>query len=359
MIPCINPKAQYLSYKDEINKAINKVLQSGFYVLANEVKSFEKEFASYISTNFCVGVGSGTDAIFLALMAYDIGKDDEVIAPSHTAMATISAIEATGAKVVFADIEEDYFTISPDDVKRKITKKTKAIVAVHLYGEPCNMDKLQKIAKKHNIILVEDCAQAHGGLYKEKMLGSIGEISCFSFFPTKNLGAFGDGGAICINSAKIYEKLLKLRQYGWDEKRNCQFLGYNSRLDEIQAAILRVKLRYLNIDIEKRNKIAKYYIKSLKNTNLIMPKIRKNSKHAFHLFVVKCPNRQEIIEKLNKKEIKTLIHYEKAVHMQDFYKRQKIKLPKTEKIVQEILSLPMYPEISKKDIQKIAKILKE
>lgn len=359
MIPCINPKAQYLSYKDEIDNAIQKVLQSGMYILSGEVKNFEKEFASYIASKFCLGVGSGTDAIFLALKAYDIGKNDEVIAPSHTAMATISAIEATGARVVFADIEEDYFTICPDDVKRKITKKTKAIVAVHLYGEPCDMDKLQKITKKHNLILVEDCAQAHGGMYQGKMLGSIGDISCFSFFPTKNLGCIGDGGAICTNSAKIYEKLLKLRQYGWDESRNCQFLGYNSRLDEIQAAILRVKLRHLSKDIEKRNKIAKYYIKSLKNTNLIMPKIRKKSKHAFHLFVIRCPNRQEIVKKLNKKEIKTLIHYEKSVHMQDFYKTQKIKLPKTQKIVQEILSLPMYPELCKKDTQAIIKALKE
>ena len=228
MISCINPKAQYLSYEAEIKDAIDRVLNSGWYILGNEVKEFEKEFANFIGTDYSMGVASGTDAIFLALKALNIGSGDEVITTSHTATATVSAIEATGAKAVFVDIEKDFFTIDAHKIEETITKNTKAIVAVHIYGQPCDMDKLLNIKNSNGLYLIEDCAQAHGAKYNQKMVGSIGDISCFSFFPTKNLGALGDGGAINTNSQKLYDRLLMLRQYGWNEEREAQFQGYKA-----------------------------------------------------------------------------------------------------------------------------------
>ncbi|RDX35476.1 DegT/DnrJ/EryC1/StrS family aminotransferase, partial [Arcobacter sp. HD9-500m-PIT-SAG03] len=283
MICFANPKEQYLSHKDEIQEAINRVLDSGWYILGEEVKSFEKEFATFVGTQYSLGVASGTDAIFLSLKALDIGLGDEVITVSHTATATVSAIEATGAKAILVDIEEDYFTIDPKKIEKEITPNTKAIIAVHIYGHPSDVDELIRICKKYDLFLLEDCAQANGAKYKGKKVGSLGDLGCFSFFPTKNLGALGDGGAITTDSLDLYNKLIMLRQYGWDENRESKFQGYNSRLDELQAAILRVKLKYLKQDVEKRNTVASLYNKYLKNTNLILPKVRNDCYHAYHL----------------------------------------------------------------------------
>ena len=358
MIFCANPKEQYLSYKDEIDSAIKRVLESGWYILGEEVKKFEKEFADFIGTKYSIGVASGTDALFLALKALDIGKGDEVITVSHTAIATVSAIEECGAKPVLADIEEDYFTIDTEQIEKLITSKTKAIIPVHIYGQPCDMDKILEIAKKYNLFVIEDCAQAHGAKYKNKTVGSIGDIGCFSFFPTKNLGSIGDGGAITTNDERLANKIAMLRLYGWDKDRNTQFSGYNSRLDEIQAAVLRVKLKYLTRDIKRRNNVAKFYEKYLSDLDLILPKVRKECYHAYHLFVIKTDDREKLLQYLKEHQIMPMIHYPRAVHMQKYYKN-KINLPVTEKIVESILSLPMYPELKEEEIQYITVKLKE
>lgn len=357
MILCANPKEQYLSHKDEINEAINNVLESGWYILGQEVKNFEKEFSHFVGTNYSVGVASGTDAIFLSLKALNIGAGDEVITVSHTAMATVSAVEATGAKAIFVDIEEDYFTMDISKIQELITKKTKAIIPVHIYGQSCDMDEVLSIAKDNNLYVIEDCAQASGAKYKDKDVGSIGNLGCFSFFPTKNLGALGDGGAITTNSKELYKKLLMLRQYGWDENRESKFQGYNSRLDEIQAAVLRVKLKYLKQDIEKRNNVASLYYEYLKDTNFILPKIKESSYHSYHLFVVRVDERDELIRFLKESNIMAMVHYSKAVHMQESYGID-VTLPVTEKIVNNILSLPLYPELKEDDIKYIARTLK-
>jgi dTDP-4-amino-4,6-dideoxygalactose transaminase len=358
MISCINPKENYQFHKAEIDQAIIKVCESGKYILGEEVNNFEYEFCKYVGTKYAVGVASGTDAIFLSLKSLNIGSFDEVITTSHTATATISAIEATGAKAVFVDIEEDYFSIDASLIEDVITPNTKAIVPVHIYGQPCDMEKLQEISKKYNLHLVEDCAQASGAKYKSKGIGGIGIVGCFSFFPTKNLGALGDGGAITTNSKEIYNKLLMLRQYGWNEKRESKFQGFNSRLDEIQAAILRVKLKYLSEHISKRNEIASIYNKYLKNTSYVLPLARNGCQHAYHLYVIKTKNRDKLIKFLEDKNISAMIHYKKAAHMQKTYKG-KSKLPVTEAQINNILSLPMYPELDRKTVIHVCKMLIE
>lgn len=358
MILCANPKEQYLAHKDEIKKAIDNVLDSGWYILGKEVNEFENEFANFVGTKYSLGVASGTDAIFLSLKALDIGIGDEVITVSHTATATVSAIEATGAKVIFIDIEEDYFTMDLSKIKNVITSKTKAIVAVHIYGQPCDMDELLKISKENNLYLIEDCAQANGAKYKNKDVGSIGDLGCFSFFPTKNLGALGDGGAISTNSKDLYDKLLRLRQYGWDKNRDSKFNGYNSRLDELQASILRVKLKYLKENTQKRNDIAKLYSEALKNNSLILPKIRENCLHAFHLFVVRSSKRDKLKAYLKSKNILAMIHYEKPVHLQEAFAID-YDLNHTVNVADEILSLPMYPELKEEEISFIVEKINE
>lgn len=356
MILFANPKEQYLTYKTEIQEAVNRVLESGWYILGEEAKLFEKEFANFVGTKYAVGVASGTDSLFLSLKALNIGEGDEVITVSHTATATVSAIEATGAKAVFVDIEEQYFTMDTNKIEEAITEKTKAIIPVHIYGHPCDMDELLKISKEHNLYLIEDCAQGNGAKYKNKDVGSMGTLGCFSFFPTKNLGAIGDGGAITTDSEELYNKLLKLRQYGWDANRDSEFNGYNSRLDELQAAILRVKLKYLNEDTKKRNNVAKLYQKYLNIENLILPTERENCNHAYHLFVIRTKNRDKLKDYLKEKGILAMIHYEKPVHFQKAFQRD-CTLEKTETLVNEIISLPMYPELEEKDIIYVSKCI--
>jgi dTDP-4-amino-4,6-dideoxygalactose transaminase len=358
MIPCLNPKAQYVSYKNEIDDAIYRVLNSGTYILGNEVKSFEKEFAEYIGTSYCVGVASGTDAIFLALKALDIGSGDEVIVPSFTAVPTVSAIVQCGAVPVFVDIEEEFHTIDATKISNAITQKTRAIICVHIYGQMCNMEKILDVAKKYNLFIIEDCAQATGSVYKGKKAGSFGDIGCFSFFPTKNLGAIGDGGSIVTNHNYFYDKLMQLRQYGWDKSRVSFCIGYNSRLDELQAAILRVKLKYLDIDIEKKKHLADLYCRYLKGVHL--PKVRENTKHSLHLFVVMSKKRELLIKYLWDRDIACLVHYRKPVHQHPFFnKYKKSDLVVTEKLANEVISLPMFPELGLEDVKQISNLIGE
>ena len=263
MIPTANPKKQYESRQKEINEAIQKVLNSGNYVLGEQVEKFELEFSNYIGVKYALGVASGTDALHMALYAIGIEQGDEIITVSHTAVGTIAAIELLGAKPVFVDIENDFFTMNTDLIEELITNKTKAIIPVHIYGQSVNMNKLMKVAEKYNLFVLEDCAQAHGALFKEKKVGSIGHLSCFSFYPTKNLGAIGDGGAILTNNTKLANRIRLLREYGWKERYISSSFGWNSRLDEIQASILRVKLKYLDYDNAKRILLANNYSKEL------------------------------------------------------------------------------------------------
>lgn len=342
---CGNPPAQFQAHSQEIMEAITRVCKKGPYILGPEVESFENEFAAYHTAKYCVGVGSGTDALSLTMKAFGIGHGDEVITVSHTALATAAAIVMTGATPVLTDIEADYYTMDPLKLEAAITPQTKAIIPVHLYGQPCNMDSIMEIAVKHNLIVIEDCAQAHGAVYKGKKVGTMGHAGCFSFYPTKNLGAIGDGGGVITNDHDIQNRLRRLRQYGWDQERISQEPGVVSRLDELQAAILRVKLQYLDEDNDKRRSIAQTYFSSLKSLALDFPSIRQDCDHAFHLYVVKTKERDTFKRILTEQGIEAGIHYAHPVHhhpgYQDKIRISPLGLDVTNKIIQEILTLPL------------------
>ena len=354
MIPCSNPLKQYLSKKDEIDSAIQKVMSEGWYILGKEVQSFEKEFANYLGVNFVIGVGSGTEALHIALKACGVGIGDEVLTVSHTAVATASAIELCGATPVFVDIEPGFYTIDPGKIESAITKKTKAIIPVHIYGQSADLDEITAIARSKNLFVIEDCAQAHGAMYRDKCLGSIGDVGCFSFYPTKNLGALGDGGAVVTNNKELAEKIGLLREYGWKERYVSEIAGWNSRLDELQAAILRIKLKYLDHDNQSRIRIASIYDENLKGAAVTIPIRRNDSKHVFHLYVVRSKRREKLKDFLKSREIGALIHYPMPIHLQPGYKRYlNSDLTETERTALEVLSLPMYPELDDKDIHSV------
>ncbi len=352
MISCANPKAQYLPYKDEITEAIQKVLDSGNYILGEQVSLFEKEFAEYLGADFAIGCGSGTDALVLALKALDIGSGDEVIVPSFTATPTVAAVVMAGATPVYVDIEPDFFTLDPVRVKEACTDKTKAVIAVHLYGQAAAMDELMLIAKRYDLRVIEDCAQAAGASYNGVKLGTIGDVGCFSFFPTKNLGAIGDAGAVVCNGKEFAARIRGLRQYGWDKNRVSQEAGVNSRLDEIQAAILRVKFKYLDSDNKWRTVQAKRYDHGLDKTNVICPQVRKLSAHVYHLYVLQVERRDFLLQSLKERGIITSIHYPSPVHHMPAF-RSDVYLPVTESLMSSIISLPLYPGLHENEQMKV------
>jgi len=356
MIFCSYPYAQYQSHQLEIDEAIKNVLAGKTYILGQNVADFEIEFAQYLGVKHVIGVGSGTDALQIALLALDIGLGDEVIVPSHTAVATVAAIKLVAATPIFVDIEADYYTLNPQCVERAITSRTKAIIAVHLYGLPANMQAIMGIADQYGIKVIEDCAQATGASYKGKRVGGIGEIGCFSFYPTKNLGGLGDGGAIACQDADLATRIQQLRQYGWDNHRVSQEVGLNSRLDEIQAAILRVKLRHLEHDTQKRVNIAQGYNVALSELPLKCPKVREGTTHVYHLYVVATDKREDLSWFLKKSDVFAGIHYPVPVHKMPAYidnLLQEYRLQVTEKTVTQILSLPIYPELSHSEQEQI------
>ena len=356
-ILCSNPRLQFLAQKQEITDSILRVMNSDSYILGSEVSGFEEEFAAYVGVTQCIGVNSGTDSIILGLKALGITNGDEVITPSHTAVATVAAIVASGATPVFADIDPISFTLDPNSVREAITANTKAIIAVHLYGHPCDMDSLMQITNDHGLFLIEDCSQAHGAKWRNRNVGTFGILACFSFYPTKNLGAIGDGGAILTNNLDLANVIRQLRQYGWDSQRQAQVQSQVSRLDEIQAAILRVKLVKLDLANAKRRNIAASYSSRLQHVDLRLPTSNPNAEHVFHLYVIQIKNRDKIIAKLNSQDIYPGIHYQTPVHLHPAYKALessgKSKLRVTENIQSTILSLPMYPELSEAEIDRV------
>jgi len=362
-IPLVDLKLQYRNLKKKIDKILLKVAASGYYIKGPNLFEFEQKFAKFIGTKYCVGVASGTDALKLSLTALDIREGDEVILPANTFIATAYAVLATNAKPIFVDADKNSLSIDPNLIERAITKRTKAIIPVHLFGFPAAMNKINKIAKKHNLYVIEDSAQAHGSFFGKKKAGNLGTISAFSFYPAKNLGAFGDAGAITTNSRKMYKRIIRLREYG-GSKYYYSEIGTNSRLDEIQAALLSVKLNYLNRWNVKRRKIADYYIRSLRKwAPQVTPVIpNKNTTPVYHLFVAKCPKRNALASYLESLGIQTGLHYPVPLHLQKsltFLGYKKGDFPVIENATNEILSLPMFPELTKLNQDKIVNSIRK
>ena len=360
MILCSNPSEQFKSYQSEIENAVISVMRGNSYVLGEQVRFLEREFAEYIGTSSAIGVANGTDAIEIALRALNIGFGDEVITVSHTAVATIAAIEATGASAVLVDVDSKFYTLNPIQLEESLTKKTKAIIAVHLYGQAADLGPIITFCKSNQIYLIEDASQAHGAKYNNKRVGSIGDIGCFSCYPTKNLGAIGDAGLVTSNNHELAAKIRMIREYGWQDRVSMQ-PGRNSRLDELQAAILRIKLKYLDKDNQKRRDIAEFYYEKLSELPVLLPSIRPNAEAVFHLFVIQVENRDSLLSFLKEDGIIAGIHYSLPVHMQPAYNDRVIKsedMAVTESIVQKVISLPIYPELSKSDVNKIINRIK-
>lgn len=359
-IPAFDLKRQYRSIGAEIDQAIRGVLESGWFILGDNVRSFEQEFSEYCGASFGIGLASGTDALQFGLRACGIGEGDEVITAANSAFATATAISWTGAKPVFSDIDDTY-TIDVAKIEEKVTARTKAVVPVHLYGQPADLGALVEIAKKHDLKIIEDACQAHGAEYNGKKVGSVGDVGCFSFYPTKNLGAYGDGGMAITSHEDIAEKLRLLRDYGQVSRYDHRVKGYNSRLDELQAAILRVKLRKLDEWNVKRRQHAKLYDELLGSASVVTPIVRDDVLHAYHLYVVRSPYRDQLRQWLKENGVATDIHYPVPIHLQPAYSElgmERGSLPLTEQYAAEILSLPMYPELTRDEIKRCAEIIR-
>ena len=356
----LNPQLEYKFLKKEINQSIQNTLDSGQYILGSNVNLFEKNFARFIGSKYCCGLSSGTDALICSLKSLGIKKNDEVITVSHTAVATVSSIVEVGAKPKFVDIKKENYLIDIHKIKKAISKRTKAIIFVHIYGYPSNFINSIKDLKKKNIKIIEDCSQAHGAKLKKRKVGTFGDIACFSFYPTKNISALGDAGAITTNNFSLYKKIKLFREYGWEKKNFSTIHGTNKRLDEIQAGILNIKLKYFNIFHKMRKKIATRYEKKIKNKLIILPEKKQFIEHANHLFVIRIKeNKRNKLKKLLKNSgFNCMVHYHTPVHKQKAYKKfSNSMLKNTEEISKEILSLPVYPLLKKTDQNKIINII--
>jgi dTDP-4-amino-4,6-dideoxygalactose transaminase len=350
-------EAEVKESEGEFLKVFKQVLHSNWYILGKEVENFEKEFAKYLGVKYCIGVGNGLEALQISLMALGIGADDEVITTPISAVATTLAILAVGAKPIFVDTDENGL-LDTSKIEPVITKKTKAILPVHLYGQAVNLKEIQQLCKKYRLFLIEDACQAHGATYNGKKLGSFGGLNCFSFYPTKNLGAFGDGGAIVTNNKTLDKICREIRDYGQVKKYVHIRYGLNSRLDELQAALLKVKLKKIDQNNQKRRLLAKQYLKNLSDTNLEI--VTQNLEGNFHQFVIKTKKRNQLQKYLKENGIPTLIHYPVAIPDQPFLKNQygKIKIPVARNFVNETLSLPVHPFLTIKEIDKICEYIK-
>lgn len=356
-IPQANPRANYLAHKKEIDAALTRVMDNGQYILGPEVAALEKEFADYIGVDFGIGVSSGTDALHLALKACGVGAGDEVITVAHTAVATAVAIELCNARPVLVDIDSSTFLMDPDQIERVITPRTKAIIPVHLYGHVADMPSILSIAHSHELRVIEDCAQSHGATYAERKSGGWGDIAAFSFYPTKNLGGFGDGGMVVTHDRELAERVRLLREYGWRQRFVSEISGVNSRLDELQAAVLRVKLKYLDEGNGERRRKASIYAKLLAGLEIVCPIEKEPVRHVYHLYVIRTKRRNSLQVFLKEQGIGTLIHYPTPIHLQNAYKHLGYfqgDLPRTEQCSQEILSLPFFPEMTEPQIEEVA-----
>jgi len=365
MVPFLDLTRQYRRIEGEILSAQKRVLERGHFILGEEVSSFEEQFARYCGVRYGIGVGSGTDALFLALKAADIGKSDEVITVSHSFIATALAISRTGAEPIFVDIDPEVYTMDPnaleDFLKKRKRRRVKAILPVHLYGHPSEMDAIMDIANRNHLVVIEDACQAHGAEYQGRKMGSFGHLGCFSFYPTKNLGAYGDGGMVVTNDKRYDERLRLLRRYGEKRKYEHVLKGWNSRLDEMQAAILRVKLKYLDQWNGERRKKALMYKRMFEGTQVRCPVEREQARHVYHLFVIRTKKRHALQGFLKEKGIETLIHYPVPIHLQKAYAelgRRRGDLPVTEKAAHETLSLPFYPELAIEEMREVHEQIK-
>ena len=360
-IPLVDLKAQYESIKSEIQTAINRVLDTSQFILGKEVEAFEEAFASYCGVQYAVGLSSGTAALHLALLALGVGPGDEIITVSHTFIATVEAICLAGAKPVLVDIDERTYNLDPCRLESVITKKTKGIIPVHLYGHPADMDPILEVADKRKLWVLEDACQAHGALYKGRRVGSLARAACFSFYPGKNLGAYGEGGAVVTNDGDLATQIKKLRNHGGLQKYTHEFVGMNARLEGMQAAILGAKLPHLNRWNELRRQHARDYDSLLKDLGLVLPHVASYAESVFHLYVIRTPQRNELNDCLNQKGIGSLIHYPTPNHLLPCFKylgyRQK-DLPITEQVSKDVLSLPIYPELTNKQIEEIAQTIR-
>jgi dTDP-4-amino-4,6-dideoxygalactose transaminase len=334
----------FYKYQEEFEAKAIEVLRSGWYVLGNEVKSFENEFAKYLGAKYCVGLASGLDALWIAFRILGIGAGDEVIVQGNTYIASVMGITINGATPVFVEPDE-YFNIDASKIEEKITDKTKAILVVHLYGQASNMKPVMELARKYKLRVVEDCAQSHGACFDGKMTGTFGDIGCFSFYPSKNLGAFGDAGAIVTNDAKIAEDTRTFRNYGSEKRYYNKVVGANSRLDEIQAGFLRVRLSHLDELAQEKKQICDRYLAELNNDKIELPKIREGATHIWHQFVIKSDYRDELLQYLDERGIGTIIHYPIPPHLSEAYQYLNVgkgSLPVTEKYANTVLSIPLY-----------------
>lgn len=369
-VPFVDFCEQYHAIRDKIDAGLKKVFEDGSFILGPQEKEFEQAFAGYCNAQYAVGVNSGTDALYLTLTALNVGPGDEVILPSFTFIATALCVSYTGAKPVFVDIEEQTCNIDPERFKAAITKKTKAVIPVHIYGQPADMNAITAIAQRHNIAVVEDACQAHGATYNGKKTGSLGDVACFSFYPTKSLGAFGDGGMVVTSNKNVHEKVLMLRDYGRTGRYDHKIKGHNSRLDTVQAVVLSAKLPYLDQWNKMRNDHAAYYCRLLKDVEGVKTTvIQKDRTHVFQTFAVRLPGgkagnsrRDQICDAMKNKGIGVLIHYPIPLHLQEAYADlgyTRGDFPVSERVANEILSLPMFPHMKKEQIDYVCENLKE
>ncbi len=361
-IPLVDLRAQYAKIKPDIDAAIQRVLGNTNFILGKEVADFEKAFAGYVKVDSAVGVASGTAALHLALLACGVGPGDEVITVAHTFTATAEAIFHTGARPVFVDIDSRTYNIDHNQVEDAITPRTKAIVPVHLYGHPADMDALLDIAQRHSLWLIEDAAQAHGALYNGRRCGSIGHLACFSFYPGKNLGAYGDAGMVTGNDETLLSKVRQLRDHGRTNKYEHEEIGWGERLDALQAAILRAKLPYLEGWIEARRTLARRYSKLMASLDVLTPYEVRNVRHVYHLYVIRVPRRDALLMHLKARGIGAGVHYPIPLHRQSAYLKEgygDIQLPVTEQVAAEVLSLPIYPELTNEQIEYVVDTIEE
>jgi dTDP-4-amino-4,6-dideoxygalactose transaminase len=359
-IPFLDLKAQYQNIHREVDQAIGRVLARGRFILDEEVTAFEQEFATYCGAAHAVGVNSGTAALQLALLACGVGSGDEVITASFTSVATVAAVELTGARPVLVDIDPLRYSLDPEKVSAAVTSHTRAIIPVHLYGCPADLAPLLEIAHRKGLFLIEDCAQAHGATYRDKKVGSWGNMAAFSFYPTKNLGAYGDGGAVVTSDPALAQQVRLLRQYGWEQRQISKVKGLNSRLDDLQAAVLRVKLEHLDGWNTRRQELARRYNELLSQSGLILPVQPEEGSHVYHLYVVRHARRDDLQAYLSTHGIRSLVHYPLPVHLQPAYADLGYRagdLPLSEEAARQVLSLPLYPEMSACAVESVGQVV--